>query len=124
MAKVLLVFKVHSFVDVITNSSTELFVCDTEKSLEVVEEILQKILAGYNLAMDKNLAFDEVFCKPSIATKGEIEELHRNYGDYGHYQPIPEGAVLIYGAGDNTIPFSMFDMIEERFGGVDRWHLG
>ena len=31
----------HSFVDVITNSSTELFVCDTEKTIEAVKQILK-----------------------------------------------------------------------------------
>jgi len=38
--KTLLIIDLHSFVDVITNSSTELFVCDTDKTIEMVKEIL------------------------------------------------------------------------------------
>ena len=41
----MMIFKInfHSFVDVITNSSTELFVIDTDKSLELIKEFLQDI---------------------------------------------------------------------------------
>lgn len=38
--KTLLVITPHSILDVITNSSTELFVCDTDKTVEMVKEIL------------------------------------------------------------------------------------
>lgn len=38
--KTLLVINPHSFIDVITNSSTELFVCDTDKTVEMVKQIL------------------------------------------------------------------------------------
>jgi hypothetical protein len=38
--KTLLVITPHSILDVITNSSTELFICDTNKTIEVVKEIL------------------------------------------------------------------------------------
>lgn len=39
--KTLLTINPHSFIDVITNSSTELFVCDTDKTAEMVDEMLQ-----------------------------------------------------------------------------------
>lgn len=38
--KKILIINTHSMVDVITNSSTELFVCDTDKTVEMVKEIL------------------------------------------------------------------------------------
>ena len=38
--KNLLVIPVHSFVDLITNSSSELFVCNGNKSVEAVKEIM------------------------------------------------------------------------------------
>ncbi len=40
----------HSFIDVITNSSSELFVCDIDKSLETVKEMLESYpgLSGYD----------------------------------------------------------------------------
>jgi hypothetical protein len=47
--KQILIINPHSMVDVITNSSTELFVCDTEKTIAVVKEILEsnKAVNGY-----------------------------------------------------------------------------
>lgn len=41
------IISVHSFVDVITNSSTELFVCDTEKSVEMVRQMVDEIQDKY-----------------------------------------------------------------------------
>lgn len=43
------VIKPHSFVSLITNSSTELFVCNTKETLKVVNQILRRILKGYNI---------------------------------------------------------------------------
>lgn len=44
--------KPHSFVDIITNSSTELFTADTNKDVEAVKEILEEILDSYDSCMD------------------------------------------------------------------------
>jgi hypothetical protein len=41
------IISVHSFVDVITNSSTELFVCDTEKSVEMVRQMVDEMQDMY-----------------------------------------------------------------------------
>lgn len=41
--KDIFLIKPHSFIDVITNSSTELFVCSWDKTLEMVEELIYKI---------------------------------------------------------------------------------
>lgn len=45
----MLAFKPQSFIDVITNSSSELFICDIDKSLEAVKELLDSYpgLHGY-----------------------------------------------------------------------------
>ena len=66
----------HSFVDLITNSSSELFVCNTKKSVEAVKDVL-KILAdlrnqrlphiedqySHPMPTDDKL-FDGIFCEP------------------------------------------------------------
>ena len=55
---------IHSFVDVITNSSTELFVCDTEKSLELVRQLVDEIQDkypneyGHRLCIDYSDSYD------------------------------------------------------------------
>jgi len=36
------IVNVHSFVDIVTNSSTELFVLDIDKSLDLIEEIIKE----------------------------------------------------------------------------------
>jgi len=45
--KQLSVITISSFVDLITNSSSELFVCDTKKSLKAVKGIIEKIITNY-----------------------------------------------------------------------------
>lgn len=46
--KTLLVVRPHSFVDVITNSSSELFVCNTDKPVALITEFLEDLLKVYN----------------------------------------------------------------------------
>jgi hypothetical protein len=59
--KSLLIISPHSFVDVITNSSTELFVCDTTKTLDAVKEVLAKLLQLHNELTDEENTFESVF---------------------------------------------------------------
>jgi hypothetical protein len=42
-----LLINIHSFVDVITNSSTELFVCETDKALDVVKSLVYDLESKY-----------------------------------------------------------------------------
>jgi len=52
----------HSFVDVITNSSSELFVCDSDKSLKIFKELLNELIKEYNtLVQDKDLEYFKQF---------------------------------------------------------------
>ena len=41
-------FKVHSFIDIITNSSTEIYVSATENTVNVVYSLLETILQSHN----------------------------------------------------------------------------
>ena len=87
MKKILI--NVHSFVDVITNSSTELFICDTEKSVEVVQSLINEIQKKYpneyghnlsvSLADDSELAnafgYDEKESVDNLRARGyKVEE--------------------------------------------------
>lgn len=38
-----IVIDTHSFIDVITNSSTEIFVCKTDKSVEMIQDLFREI---------------------------------------------------------------------------------
>jgi hypothetical protein len=52
------IIPIHSFVDIITNSSTELFTADTNKDVEAVKEILQNIIDKYNVYEDTGYTMD------------------------------------------------------------------
>jgi hypothetical protein len=69
----------HSFVDLITNSSSELFVCDTDKSVDTVKTILKKLVELYNARADlrdgdigghinPTTLFTDIFKEPTAAT--------------------------------------------------------
>jgi hypothetical protein len=56
------VISLHSFVDLITNSSSELFICDTKKSVASVKEIIEALAKLYNKKFD--LAEKETYYGP------------------------------------------------------------
>jgi|LakMenEpi03Aug12_release.lakeMendotaPanAssembly.Ray.scaffolds.fasta_scaffold53998_3 hypothetical protein len=88
--KTIFVANNHSFVDVITNSSSELFVCNTDKTIDLVKDILKELLYKH----DPKLNFDDCF--------GEIElskfnfdtnlipvEIYHNYLSFANEYDIP-----------------------------------
>ena len=115
------VINVHSMVDLITNSSTELFVLDTEKSLEVVKEILQCAIDLHNKTQGVLYGFRDIFEEPYIGSGKEA--LGEGWTDF--YNSKIEKGIIVCGAGDNAIPYWMFNFIEEVFGyQTERFHLG
>lgn len=99
----------HSVIDVITNSSTEIFVCDTDKSLRMVKQILQELLDWYSKYSDyydgEIVPFDDVFREPYISAGKE------------HFPPIADvelGKVIIEGR-NCAIPESLINLIVEVF---------
>ncbi len=113
-----IIINIHSMVDIITNSSTELFVLDTEKSVEVVKEILEEAIRLHNTANNVNLKFDDVFQELYFGNaKNELD-------DWGYTTNLKEG-IVIRSATDNAIPYWMFEFIESIFGySTERFHLG
>ena len=107
-------------VDIITNSSTELFVLDTEKSVDVVKDILTTAVELHNKSTGENNEFDHIFGEVYF---GNVREALDGWTDY--YKSEDKEAVIIKGYGDNSIPYWMFDFIENIFGyGTKRYHLG
>lgn len=64
------IFHVHSFVDLITNSSSELFIATGYKSLEVLKQAVESIIG-----IDFDLIFDSFY----IITKNNQEQYLRDY---------------------------------------------
>jgi hypothetical protein len=101
--KTLFVINKHSFVSLITNSSSELFVCDTKKTLDAVKDILVEFLNTHNKLQDSNYNFESCFQEPLIADysfdydkfpenlRAEYEKYHHRPGDWNYsYNTDPE----------------------------------
>ena len=110
----------HSIVDVITNSSTELFIIPTDKTVEFVKEILQEAINLHNKTNGTSYTFDEIFKKPYV---GSSKDALDGWEDY-YKSSLSEG-IILSGASDNSIPYWMFDFIEYAFSyKTERFHLG
>ena len=115
-----IIINIHSFVDLITNSSTELFVLDTDKTLAVVKEILQNAIDLHNKSMGTNLKFENVFKEPYFGSGNEALD-----GWEGYYSSNIKNGVILRGIDDNSIPYWMWEFIESTFGySTERFHLG
>jgi len=111
---------IHSIVDVITNSSTELFILDTKKSVEVVKEILQAAVDLHNKANGTDYKFETIFEEPYFDSSDNALDGWKDY-----YKSRIEYGIIITGARDNSIPYWMFEFIESVFGFMtERFHLG
>jgi len=112
--------KIHSMVDLITNSSTELFVLDTDKSLEVVKDILQEAINLHNKIDGSDLKFEDVFDEPYIGLADQALD-----GWNASYKSKIGKGIIIRGADDNSIPYWIDNFITEVFGySTERFHLG
>ena len=119
--------KIHSFVDVITNSSTELFITNNRKTIDQVKDILEEIIDYYNDGVEKRLYEESEKLSINdflvyIYTKEKYDNRSKGYGwDYEKKKNI--GKIMIEGAEDNIIPYEIFDMIERVFK-AEREYLG
>lgn len=68
-------FKIKSFIDVITNSSTEVFAIYNDKSMEKVKELFNAIFSLSN----KNLTFDDIF---DVEYSADDDRLVDYYDEY------------------------------------------
>lgn len=128
----LLVINPHSFVDVITNSSSELFVCNTDKSVAAVKEILIKLteihnqkvaLAGGGLApVDIDTLFVDIFKEPRVS---KYDFQYHNYEGFDGFMsvhdydrscdhPVHQEASAILGKWDREHTFSYKDSTEKE----------
>ena len=108
----------------VSNSSSSSFICDTKASLDKVREKLDLILECHNSLSGEHLTFEGTFCEPYYGSQNYDKELN----DCGYMRQVYEcdttvGKVIIDSAGDNTIPYQWFEIIEFAFNGR-RIHLG
>lgn len=145
--KIKLAFKAHSVIDVITNSSTELFISNEGLTVEIVKEMLHDCIERYNQDVDDGkyktkwsdghrVSIDD-FDEPYIYTQEKLNEHKRQAEEYkkrwpdsswtwdgwGYEHEGTVGAVMIESSSDNTIPYDMWEMLEDEFN-AERYHLG
>jgi hypothetical protein len=64
---------IHSFIDLISNSSSEIYVAAGDKTVKAVKEIIDNILA---------LAKSDLTCDDLFTVEIDYKEYYTNYGDY------------------------------------------
>ena len=87
---------IQSISDIITNSSSEVFVISTNKHAEVAS-FIKDICDIFGVDMDDIMEFES-------ATKD---------GRVGYDLKPKKGDLIIYSTGDNTIPWAIIHLIEE-----------
>ena len=134
----------------VSNSSSSCFICgingENKYNIEETIAILHKIIKFYNDLENLNLSFEDVFEIPKYGTEIDLDlfsdyynEEQREldiklmgYYDYHFLSFIKEKdaakekikkLLLIYSAEDNSIPYILFELIEEKFN-ARRLHLG
>ena len=87
------VIPLHSFVDIITNSSSELFVCSADKTVKAVKEILQEIADTHKVSLAFNSMFGKIYLSKitsqSCPEWTEYKKLH----EYNRKHPLKEECV-------------------------------
>lgn len=148
--KQILLIKPHSFIDVITNSSTELFVCAEDKTMEMVEQLISEYApkaTWYSLrypnehelvwskykdkivdVKDQRWYTKKTLYKKDVAKK-DIPLLHfrkdEEYATAGRdyvFDLTPQ-TVILEGDWDNELPYMYFDLFESILE-ASRYHLG
>lgn len=133
----MLIFDIHSISSAITNSSTTLFVLDTEKTLSQVKEIVQGVVKVWESNNDrkasqyqlykmkgKDIKNHEVWTwymrKWSTDTHKPTEEIFESYErrilDDKEY-------VIFIEEGDNVMPYGLMEFVGSMFNGL-HIHLG
>lgn len=73
MKRTSMLIKFHSLVSEITNSSTELFVGNSDKSLELIKELVGDYLKVYNKQNNCDYTLESI-CDVDIITEDNVEE--------------------------------------------------
>jgi len=120
MAKQIFVVRPHSVVDLITNSSSELFVYSGPKSAAVVEDFIRELIDLNNRFSDHKVTFEDAFREIYVSTE---TRKRGDSSDDGYGIETKPGDVIIESRSDNTIPWALQQAIEDMLGAT-RYHLG
>ena len=127
--KQLFVIKIQNISDVITNSSSEIFICksdNSEQTIELLEEVLTSVYENYKKARDHGGFNTYSYYGESLSDILTIRIADDDYKDSWYGYNISKGDVIIESTSDNSIPIIIMDFIELFFkwDDVKRVHLG
>lgn len=126
MVKQLFLLSIDSIVDIITNSSSDLFVCNTKATLKMLKKMLIDLIKLYNKHTNTENKFNNIFGEIWIAENiSEVnDKLYNIYGreEIYHSLKFNKNIIVIESADDNSIPFIIQEWIEEVFC-AERFHL-
>lgn len=124
-----IVIKIQNISDVITNSSSELFICKSENPQEVADTIKEVLTDVYeNFRKARSCAGKNTLSlyEESLDEILEISVADHDGEDSDWGYSYKKGDIIIEGLYDNSIPPILMDFIYEFFdwGKVERHHLG
>lgn len=135
--KIIHIIQTHSFVDLITNSSTELFVCQWDKTIDMVKELIQtycpmlstdtytvrwinereKFIIKYKNYIEK-IEYYDIIKKDNIKEEdiNLFNKLSYNWEylsiSYWYQKFLDENSIIVEWESDNSIPYEYFDLLE------------
>lgn len=119
------VIKIQSINDLITNSSSEVFICSTESNPEITRDELQEFI---DTLMDI-LGYDN----DDYYIGADITVAEKDGVIGGWDYTYKKGDILVESKNDNSIPWHIMDILEElmyipkfknKITNVERHHLG
>lgn len=109
--------KIQSIADVITNSSSEIFVIQDPKNLEGTlesyEGFLHAIKSYCDMFLEKEHAEESYMNTDSWEDCFEVSIADFKYYDHDYNYGYYPGDLLVESISDNTIPWEVMDYIEE-----------
>lgn len=123
------IIPIQNVSDVITNSSSEIFVCKSnnpEETVALLREVLESVYENYKKARKHANGEDVPFYGETIDELMTIDISDKEYTEKYWGYTVHEGDVVIESTSDNSIPEILMNFIHEFFqwGDVERRHLG
>ena len=124
-----IIVKIQNVSDVITNSSSEIFICksDTpEDTVDLIRDVLTNVYENLKRARDNAGRNTYGYYGESLDDLMYIHVAPHDYTDDGWGYSYKEGDIIIESTGDNSIPPILMDFIYEFFSwdNIERHHLG
>lgn len=121
--------KIQNISDVITNSSSEIFICKSntpEDTAELIRDVLTSVYENLKRARDNAGKNTYAYYGETLEDLIDIYVAQNDYTDSGWGYSYKEGDIIIESTEENSIPPILMDFIYEFFSwdNIERHHLG